>query len=226
MTNPTNQQTGNQQTGQTQIVVENIDQFLKDGMPVFDVKGERVGDVKMYSTAAGYLVVGSGALGRKDLYIPFRLIRSIDPHDVFLTAAKDTLAPQYTQPPKITSVTETRLVAGPHGTMKSQTREVQTVQSGYDLMPAAMSSVDVGAVANQLAVGMAVYDVKGMRLGDITQYDIPRSLMVVEKGIFKPTVLFVPFSAIKNIDRDALSVHLSLPKDVVLKEHAMLPADA
>ncbi len=226
MTNPSTQQAPNQQMGQPQIVVENIDQFLEDGMAVYDLNGERVGDVKMYSTAAGYLMVGSGAFDQKNLYIPFRLIRSIDPHDVFLTAAKDTLAAQYTQPPAVNTVVENRLVPGPHGAMTQQTREVQMVQSGYDSLPAAVGSVDVKSIADRLAVGMAVYDAQGARLGDITQYDTPRSLLVVEKGIFKPRVLFVPFSAIKTIDRDTLSVYLSLPQDVVLKQHAMLPANA
>jgi len=220
MTSPSNQP-----TGQQQIVVENIDQFLQDGMPVFDASGERVGDVKMYSAAAGYLMVGTGAFDQRNLYIPFRLIRSIDPHDIYLTAAKDALA-RYTQPPAIKTAVETRLVPGPHGTMTQQTREVQMVQSGYDGLPAALDSVDVRSVADRLAVGMAVNDVEGNRLGDITQYDTPRSLIVVEKGIFKPRVLFVPFSAISGIDRDTLSVYLSLPRDVVLKQHAMLPADA
>jgi hypothetical protein len=110
--------------------------------------------------------------------------------------------------------------------MTAQTRQVQMVQSGYDGQQAAISSVDTGSLADQLAVGMAVYDVDGVRLGEITQYDTERSLLVVEKGIFKPTVVFVPFSAIKRIDRDALSVYLSLPRDVLVKQHAMLPSDA
>jgi ribosomal 30S subunit maturation factor RimM len=226
MTNPSNQQTSSQHAGQQQIVVENIDQYLEDGMPVLDMNGERVGDVKMYSTAAGYLMVGTGAFEDKNLYIPFRLIRNIDPHDLFLLAAKDTLAAQYTQPPTLKTVVETRLVPGPHGTMTQQAREVQMVQSGYDGQPAELDSVDVGSIADRLAVGMAVYDVEGTRLGDITQYDTSRSLLVVEKGIFKPRVLFVPFSAIQSIDRDTLTVYLSLPQDVLVKEHAMLPADA
>jgi len=217
MTNPSTQQTPNQQMGQPQIVVENIDKFLEDGMAVFDLNGERVGDVKMYSTAAGYLMVGTGAFDQKNLFIPFRLIRSIDPREVFLSAPNDTLAAQFTEPPAIKTVVETRLVPGPQGIMTQQTREVQLVQSGYDNHPAALYSVDVTSVADSLVVGMAVYDAQGIRLGDITQYDTPRSLLVVEKGIFKPRVLFVPFSAIKTIDRDTLSVYLSLPQDVVLK---------
>ena len=213
------------QANERQMVVENIDQYLADGRPVFDKSGKKVGEVKMYSTAAGYLVVGSGDFGRKDLYIPFRLIRNIDPHDVFLSEDKDTLESQYTQPPQISTVTETRMVPGPNGAMTPQTRQVQMVQSGYDSQPAAINTVDAEKVAKQLALGMAVYDVNGERLGDITQYDILRSLMVVEQGAFNPRVLFVPFSAIKDVDRDKLSVYLSLPKDTLLKQHAMLPSN-
>jgi hypothetical protein len=209
-----------------QPVVENIDQYLEEGMPVYDLNGQHVGTVQMYSTAAGYLMVDYGDFDQKNLYLPFRLIRTIDPDEIYLTVPKDTLAAQYTQPPTIHTVIETRAVAGPGGQMMSQTRQVQMVQSGYDGTQAAISSVDAGSLAGQLAVGMAVYDVDGARLGDITQYDTERSLMVVEKGIFKPTVLFVPFSAIKSIDRDNLSVHLTLPRDVIVKQHAMLPDDA
>ncbi len=209
-----------------QPVVENIDQYLEEGMGVFDLNGQKVGDVQMYSTAAGYLMVACGPFANKSLYIPFRLIRTIDPDEIYLAETKDTLLAQYTQPPKIHTVVETRAVPGPGGQMVPRTREVQMVQSGYDGTQAAVNSVDVDSVAERLAVGMAVYDVEDQRVGDVTQYDTDRSLMVVEDGIFKPTVLFVPFSAIKSIDREDLSVYLSLPRDVIVKEHAMLPADA
>ena len=104
MSNPTTQQSGQEHT-----IVENIDQYLVDGMPVYDAGGERVGKVKMYSAIAGYLMVGRGPLGATHLYIPFRLIRSIDPHELYLSVSKDILAAEYTQPPKITTVSETRL---------------------------------------------------------------------------------------------------------------------
>src|SRR5437879_2836687 len=215
----------NPQEQAPQTVVENIDAYLMDGMPVYDLNGDKVGDVKMYSTAAGYLMVGHGAFEQKGLYLPFRLIRSIDPHDIFVSETTDALTSQYTEPPKISTVVENRLVPGPHGTMTSQAREVQMVQSGYDGKQAELGSTDVRTVTDRLAVGMVVYDANGVRLGDITQYDIPRSLLVVEKGIFNPRALFVPFSAIQVIDLDTFTVYLSLPRDVIVKEHAMLPAD-
>jgi len=214
-----------QEAGQAPTVIEGIDQYLQDGMAVFDENGEKVGDVKMYSTSAGYLMVGSGAFEHEDLYIPFRLIRYIDPQDIFLSAPKDTLASQYKQAPQIHTIVETRLVAGPGGSTTPQTREVQMIQSGYDRGPIELSGVDVGDVADRLAIGMVVYDSNGKRLGDITQYDTTRSLLVVEKGIFKPRDLVVPFSAIKEIHAGVFTVYLSLPEDTLLQQHSMLPAD-
>jgi hypothetical protein len=209
-----------------QTLVENIDLNLADGMPVYDMNGDKVGDVKMYSTTAGYLMVGHGVFNQQDLYIPFRLIRSIDPHDLFLSETKDTLFANYTQPPTISTLSEQRLVIGPGGALISEKRDVQRVQSGYDGLPAITNSVDVQDVTDRLAVAMAVYDSEGERLGDISQYDIPRRLLVVEKGIFHPQVLYVPFSAIESVNREDLTIYLNLPRDVVVKEHAMLPANA
>ncbi len=124
-------------------LLEEIDLSLADGMPVYDANGDSVGDVKMYSTTAGYLVVDQGPFNLEDLYLPFRLIRSIDPNDLFLSEPKEVLTSHYTQPPKISTVTEERLVMGPDGTMTTQKRDVQTVQSGYDGLPATLNSVDV-----------------------------------------------------------------------------------
>ncbi len=208
-----------------QTIVEDIDAYLEDGMPVFDENTEKVGDVKMYSAAAGYLMVGTGVFNEQDLYIPFRLILSIGPHDIFLAASKETLAEQYTQPPQARTIVETRLVAGRGGSMSPQTREVQVLPSGYDGGLVEVNAVPLSSVTDRLAVGMVVYDATGKRLGDITEYDTSRSLMVVEKGIFKPRAVFVPFSAITDIDMGMFTVYLSIPEDALLKEHSMFPSN-
>jgi hypothetical protein len=108
--------------------------------------------------------------------------------------------------------------------MSPKTREVQVLQSGYDGAPVELNSANVDDLAGRLALGMAVYDIDGARMGDITQYGTTRGLLVVEKGIFKPTVLLIPFSDIQSISLDNLSVYLSLPKDAVIKEH-QVPAN-
>ena len=214
-----------QSQGVSRDVLQGIDEFLEDGLLVFDVNGERIGGVKMYSTSAGYLFVGSGALGQKDLYIPFRLIHRIDQQGIALSEPKDTLTARYTEPPATHTIVEQQFEPGPHRDMMPQVYEEQVVQSGYDVSLTAVSSIELGSITERLSVGLAVYDVDGVRLGDITQYDADRGLLMVEKGIFKPTVLIVPVSSISRIDRDALSVYLSLPKADFLKEQTRLPDD-
>jgi hypothetical protein len=209
-----------------QTLVEHIDQYLADGMAVFDANGEKVGSVKMYSAAAGYLMVSHGAFERENLYIPFRLITTIDPQEIFLSASKDVLEAKYTQPPVISIRSEERLVTGPGGGLIAQQRDVQVVESGYDRIATTIHSVDATKIGERLAVGMAVYDADTVRLGDITQYDITRNLMTVEKGIIKPRTLIVPFSAVERVEPDTFTVYLNLPRDVVVKEHTMLFADA
>jgi ribosomal 30S subunit maturation factor RimM len=221
MTSSMNHEPG-EEAGQSQIVIESIDQYLEDGMAVYDENGEKVGHVKMYSTTAGYLMVGTGAFEHEDLYIPYRLIRNIDPQEIFLSTPKDTLASQYTQAPQIHTIVETRLIAGPDGIATPQTREVQTIQSGYDTGSVELTAVDVGNVANRLAIGMVVYDSDGKRLGDITEYDTSRSLLVVEKGMFNPSDLVIPFSAIKEIHPGVFTVYLSIPEDTLQKQQSML----
>jgi ribosomal 30S subunit maturation factor RimM len=210
-----------QQTG-----LERIDLYLTDDMPIYDSNSEQIGHVKMFSTVAGYLIVGHGPVEKDNLYIPFRLIQNIDPREIFLSEPKQTLLAGYATPPKISTLTEHRLVRTPDRGLKTESRQAQIVQSGYDGLPARINSVDTDSIAHRLAVGMAVYDASGARLGDVTQYDAARSLFAVESRIFKPQVLFVPFSAIQSIDGEAFTVHLALPRDVIVKSHSMLPADA
>ena len=204
-------------------LVESIDTFLKDGMSVLDETGKKVGDVRMYNSAAGYLMVNAEALRDKNLYIPFRLIRTIDEREISLSAPQETLSEHYTQPPQMHTVVQTQMVPGPGGRMIPQTRQVQMLESGYDAaMNAQLNSANVTDLASRLAVGMAVYDVDGVHLGNIAQYDTERGLLVVTKGIFKPTAVVIPFSDIASFAEDNLSVYLSLAKDTIVKEHQTL----
>lgn len=209
-----------------QTLVENIDQYLADGMPVYDSDGDKIGNVKMYSATAGYLMIGSGAFEHDSLYVPFRLISNIDPQEIFLAETRDVLTARYTQPPKISTFTEERLITDEDGTLVTRKHDVQMVESGYNGLPATTNSVDTRKIGKRLAVGMIVYDVDAERVGDIKQYDTTRNLLMVEKGIFKPQVLVVPFSAIDRVETDTFTVFLNLPRDVVVKEHTMLFADA
>lgn len=215
-------QLGDQSQGVSLTVLHAIDEFLEDGLLVFDVNAERVGSVKASRIAAGYLLVGSGALDHRDLYIPFRLIRSIDLRGIVLSEPKDVLVAHYVKPPAIHTIVQHRFIPGPHRDTLPQAYEVRVVQSGYDGGQTVVDSIELSSITERLSVGLAVYDTNGLRLGDITQYDVSCGLLTVEKGIFNPRIVLVPFSAIKTIDCDALSVSLTLTRAALLQDQATL----
>lgn len=219
-------QPGDQSQAASRKVLHDIDEFLEDGLIVFDVNGERVGGVKAHWIAAGYLLVGSGAFDHRDLYIPFRLIRSIDPQGIVLSEPKDVLVVNYVKPPAIHTIVEHRFVPGPRHDTLPQTYEVRVVQSGYDGGQTVVDSIELSSITERLSVGLAVYDANGLRLGDITQYDVSCGLLTVEKGIFNPRIVLVPFSAIKTIDCDALSVSLTLTRAALLQDQATLRSNS
>lgn len=196
---------------QRQNLLRDLDQWLEEGVTVFDLNGETVGGVTGYSVTSGYLMVGDGGFNSESLFIPFRFIERINEQGISLTMLKDALAKQYGAPPVIQTVVENRFVPGPHGDTLPQAVEVQVVQSGYDGAPLTLDSFELSDIAERLSVGLVVYDVDGVRLGDIAQYDPRRQFLVVEKGIFNPTMKVVPFSAIDRIDRDKLAVDLNVP---------------
>jgi len=227
--NPQQQQFGHQPDLKHSVVV-NIDQYLKDGMPVFDANGDKVGTVKLFSMAAGYLMVGQGSLTHQDLYLPFRLPPHRPAGDRALRAHGHVLVARYAEPPAIHTIVENRFAPpGPlglgRGTMP-QAYELREVQSGYDSALNPVDRVEPASIAKRLSVVPAVSDADGVRMGDLSQYDTARGLLTEEKGLFTPTVLLVPFSAIRSVDRDELSVSLTPPRATLVQDQATLRSNS
>src|SRR5947209_19703642 len=72
---------------------------IHDGMDVFDVNADRIGNVsEVYDAIAapsasggGYMRVHTGFLGLKERHIPFSAIRDIDASGVYLRVSKTRL---------------------------------------------------------------------------------------------------------------------------------------
>ncbi len=110
----------------------------------------------MDSTAADYLLVGSGALGHQNLSIPSRLIRRIDTQGIVLSEPKDELAAQYTEPPSIFTMVENRLAPGPHRDTPPQADEVRVAHGGYDGTLMVGDRIELSSIAERFSVGLAL----------------------------------------------------------------------
>jgi PRC-barrel domain len=115
---------------------------IENGLPVYDLNGERIGDVKEYNAAAGYLQVSAGAFGQKELYLPIRLVADIRAREIHLVAPKDTLAAEYRQPPAIITIVERHAELGATTSQALRAREVQLMPNGYDGRMVEMSAIE------------------------------------------------------------------------------------
>jgi hypothetical protein len=135
---------------------------------------------------------------------------------------RDTLAAQYSKPPALLTMVENRTAPGSPTSQTYRAREVQRMRNGYDGSMTEISAVELSSVAERLSVGLAVYDVDGVRLGEIDEYDANRWLMVVESGVASPVYRVVPFSAIGTVNRDMQSVHLTVQGGALHKIHGLV----
>ena len=223
MTEETSSSTpGMEPSADRQRQLRHLVQEIENGLPVYDLNGEYVGNVKDYSARAGYLQVSAGALGQKDLYLPFQVIADVRAQEVHLLEPLDALAAQYSSPPAVLTVVENRAAPGSEMSHGPGAREVQRMESGYDGSITEISAVELSSIAERLSVGLRVYDVDGVRLGEIDEYDANRLLIVVESGVFSPVYRVVPFSAIGSINRDTQAVHLTVQGGTLQKTHGLV----
>jgi hypothetical protein len=82
--------------------------------------------------------------------------------------------------------------------------------------------VVVKNIARRMAVGLAVYDEAGNKVGTVAQYDTNAGWMKVNHRVFAPTDLdlYLPFRTIKSID--PREIYLSLAKDVLERDYSSL----
>jgi hypothetical protein len=64
---------------------------LSVGLKVYDANGEMVGTVELVDREAGMIRVATNPFVEEELVIPFALIQSINPRELFLDCAKDAL---------------------------------------------------------------------------------------------------------------------------------------
>src|SRR5262249_25526140 len=76
MAKPMRRESPEHQTEAPHLVTQNVDQYAREGTPIFDMNGERVGDVTMSSIARGYLMAWTGPFIQHNPYIAFMTWRS------------------------------------------------------------------------------------------------------------------------------------------------------
>jgi hypothetical protein len=142
--------------------------------------------------------------------------------EIRLLEPRDTLAARYSKPPALLRVAENRAAPCGPTSQTSEAREVQRIQNGYDDSMTEISAVELSSIAERLSVGLTVYDVDGVHLGEIDEYDANRWMMVVESGDASPVYRVVPFRVIGTVNRDMQSVQLTVQGGALHKTHGLV----
>jgi hypothetical protein len=188
-------------------VVVAMDDLMREGLPVFDLTGARIGPVYRYDLEAGYMVVEHGAFSRRRFYIPFHLIRSITPKKIYLAVAQAMLTDDFLQPPAIKPVVEewTNPLTG-----RTEMVILHEVRSGYDGRLVRVMPVSVEEVTERITIGMTVLDVDDDYVGEIIDRDEER--LIARNDIAGDTTHIVPFGFVASVNLEDLTVNLLVPK--------------
>lgn len=189
------------------ITVEIKDTIAVD-QNVFDNTSTKVGTVDDIDYATGWLTVAASPLSDRELYVPFKLITFIDPHEVFLGASKDELAREYSSPPP-----RTTSVAGAGAAAAATTTEA----SGYDGAPVVVNTARVAEIRDKIGTGFEVYTSDMVFLGDVREYDATTGLMMLTKSPLSDHEMVVPITVVAEVDTGMAQVVLTASKADVQK---------
>jgi hypothetical protein len=183
------------------IVSENVRDWLRLDQRVFDRENVSVGTVDAFDHGTGWMTVGTDPLNERALYVPFRLIASIDPRELYLSATRAELERDYHQPPARTTTVD----GAGDGAI------VTTVEpSGYDDTPLIVKRTRLDLVASRIAVGDRVLTADGTGLGVVKDYDRASGVIHVARGVLVHRELRLPISSVDHVERELGEVHLVL----------------
>lgn len=200
---------------QDDIVAVPIADWMDEGLPVYDVDGAKIGVVRRYNLDAGYMEVEEGGLARKELYVPFHLMQSITPREIYLRIPKDALTDAFLLPPAARPLIEEQTDSSTGRTSAVLTHEMR---SGYDGRPVQIAPVRLDELTRTLTVGMTVLDVDDTYVGEVTRIDTARGLLIVRGSLTTEAVRTVPFGVVAHVDPDTAVVALLVPASALPAE--------
>ena len=183
-------------------ISEDVGRAVKVGLTVFDDDGSTIGYVDETDKTHGWMVVRTGAFDQKKLWVPYRLVRSVDEREIFLTMLKGAVEAEFKSPPaRNTSVAE----------KEGRTVAITTEPSGFDREPVVTSEIDLGQIKDRLAVGQQVWTSDDVAVGRIKDFDRQGRYIVLEAGHLSiKHNLLVPIALVADVDREAAEATLAV----------------
>lgn len=182
-------------------IMQNVTDNLMSDQTVYDVTGDRVGKVDEIDRDTGWFKVEINPFSDKAVYIPFKLVTNIDPQELYVSATREAIDREFSNPPARWTAVET--VDG---------QEIATTRqaSGYDGTPIIVDEVNLAKVRHSFGEGYIVVTSDEVSLGTIKRYDPVTGWILVGKTPFTQYDLVVPLSVVSRVNRQFGSVHLAV----------------
>jgi hypothetical protein len=181
-------------------ITENIASSVALGQAIYDNAGERVGTVDDLDRATGWMKAETNPFSDKDLYIPLKLVTSVDPKELYISQSKEELLRNYSNPPTRSTHVDTIL-----GEKVATTRQ----PSGYDGSPQVVEEANLDKLRKRINVGDLVVTSDQVDLGTIKRYDGSTGWIMIGKGLQARNDLMVPITVVSHVDRDLGEVYLA-----------------
>ena len=189
------------------IITEDVANRIALGLTVYDTESKKLGTVEDIDRERGWFIVGAGPLRNERFYLPFSLVASVDPRELFVALPKDALERDYASPPARSTAVEA--VGG-------ERSAVTTEPSGYDGAPLVVDRVKLDELRSQIAAGDHVYAAGMAHLGVIKRYDEATGWMLVDRGhVPRQRDLFLPITVVQGVNPNVGEVYLEVsPADI------------
>lgn len=188
----------------TEMIARDTGRTVTVGLEVYDKDGHKVGYIDQVSDAQGWMQVEALGLGLQRLWIPYRLIKSVDGREVMVTLMKDELHAGCTNPP----ARKTEVVHR-DGRAIAVTYEA----GGRDEEWVVAADVDLDHVRGLLALDQRVWTADGQEVGRIREFDATMGYMLIEKGVLsRKRDVLTPVHLVADVDRDEGVVTLAMRK--------------
>lgn len=190
----------------TEII--SIRDTIKPGLSVYDREAKIVGTVWQIHRVPGYFTVQVHPLpqkmdnpfGEKYLHIPFSLITSIDPRELFLSISRDEVRRDYASPPPRSTRIEEEYGGGV---------AVTTEPSGYDGTPIVGRRARIDELTKYIEAGDRVYSSDPTELGTIKHFDPATGWMQITRDtLLNEPTLRVPVAIVDAVNRNKHEVYL------------------
>lgn len=180
-------------------ITEDLIEGVKPGLSVFDMDAGRIGYVDAADPDRGWFRVNTDPLDLKPLWIPYRLVTNVDKRELLVSATKEDLRKEYSQPPaRSTAVT----------TGGGRTIATTTEPSGYDGSAVEVATVDVDNVRERIFSGYHVWTSDRHELGITKRYDPMTGFLQVRRGLLPGRDVLLPVTLVADVDKEAGNVTL------------------